>query len=355
MQKMTTDKITMQEVADALGLSRNTVSKALNDNPRIPKATRETIIRKATQMGYKHHALIEQPPVSTGGTIAFFTSQKSNREGLFFNSMPDKNHFGSRFLSGFTERMSVHGYTLTIYILRPEDIASCVAPANFELDKISGILCIELFDETYCNFIYTMQKPTLFSDSYVFSPDDPLKADIVMMENSKSTAAMVMHMMDKGKRTVGFIGDYHHCQSFFERWEGYNHALRRNSVELESRYCILESDDKSYGDSVWLLEKLRAMGELPDAFMCANDYIATSILEALKKMGKSIPEDILVAGFDDAAESAFLSPPLSTVHIPSYEMGIIAADTMLRRIQMPDLPFISSYIQTKLVLRESTG
>ena len=117
----------------------------------------------------------------------------------------------------------------------------------------------------------------------------------------------------------------------------------------------MESDDKPYGDSSWLLEKLRAMGELPDAFMFANDYIATGIIEALKKIGKSIPEDILIAGFDNAPESAFLSPPLSTVHIPSYEMGLIAADTMLRRIQNPAMPFISSYIQTKLILRESIG
>jgi LacI family transcriptional regulator len=100
--------------------------------------------------------------------------------------------------------------------------------------------------------------------------------------------------------------------------------------------------------------KLRAMGKLPRAFMCANDTLAFPVLEALKTLGKSVPQDIMVAGFDNNPETQLLYPRLTTVHIPSYEMGIAAADTMLRRIERPGFPYTTTYIQTTPQFREST-
>jgi LacI family transcriptional regulator len=342
---MADTKVTMQDIADSLGLSRNTVSKALNGNPSVPPSTRNLIVQKAAALGYKDFA----PPAGAagpknGGAIAFFASM-----------MPDKNHFGSQFLTGFTGRISRAAYTLTLFILRPEDIAARVLPPNFDIDKTAGILCIELFDPRYSEFLCGMQRPVLFADTHVVAGRGALSADIVMMENRSSSVAVVSRMIKRGAASIGFIGDAKHCQSFFERWEGYCEALGRAGLKPDTRQCILDDDSAPYRDSAWILGKLRSMGKLPGAFMCANDFLAAKTLEALHRLGKSVPKDIMVAGFDNAPEYQLLSPRLTTVHIPGYEMGVFAADTMLRRIEYPDFPPSISYLQTTPQFRESTG
>ncbi|MDR1636558.1 MAG: LacI family DNA-binding transcriptional regulator [Treponema sp.] len=343
---MAINRITMQDIADSLGLSRNTVSKALNGNPAVPASTRKMVIQKAASLGYKNYAAAGQEQIggsNKGGTIAFFASV-----------MPGKNHFGSQFLTGFTEHISRGSYTLSVYILRPEDIAACRAPMNFSHEQVSGILCIEMFDPPYCDFICAMNKPVLFADTYVIPAQRSLRADIMMMENRKSTESLVSYMIKKGAESIGFIGDRNHCQGFAERWEGFYRALVQAGLSVNPGQCILDDNREPYNDSDWMTEKLRVMGELPRAFMCANDTLALSVLEALKTLGKSAPQDVMVAGFDNNLETQLLQPRLSTVHIPSYEMGVAAADTMLRRIERPGFPYTTTYMQTTPQFREST-
>jgi LacI family transcriptional regulator len=341
---MAGNKVTMQDVADSLGFSRNTVSKALNGHLSVPVSTRSLIIQKAAQMNYKNYAALELTGAQKGGgTIAFFTS-----------SMPDKNHFGAPFLSGFTEHMSLNGYTLAIYVLRGTDVTSSIAPANFSAENTAGILCIELFNPVYCDFICKMGIPVLFADTFVNQGYRPLHADIVMMENTQSTATLVQYMIEKGARTVGFVGDSQHCQSFFERWESYHHTLRQSGITMDERLCILKEDSSLYQSSAWLEEQLLAMPFLPDAFMCANDAIAADLLRALKSMNKNIPEEIMVTGFDNSPESRVSHPSLTTIQIPSYEMGIFAAEQMLHRIKNPLFPHTTTYVQTVPIFREST-
>ncbi|MDR2792653.1 MAG: LacI family DNA-binding transcriptional regulator [Treponema sp.] len=339
-------RVTMRDIADALGLSRNTVSKALNGNPAVPASTRNMVIQKAESLGYKNYVSSNQAQTGAdgkGGTIAFFASV-----------MPGKNHFGSQFLTGFTERMSRGSYTLSVYILRQEDIDAGRAPLNFSREHVSGILCIEMFDPSYCDFICAMNKPVLFAETYVIPAQRSLRADIMMMENRKSTESLAAYMIKKGAKSIGFIGDRNHCQGFAERWEGFCRALLHAGLSVNPARCVLDDNREPYNDSAWMTEKLRAMGELPEAFMCANDTLAISVLEALKTLGKSAPQDIMVAGFDNNLETQLLYPRLTTVHIPSYEMGIAAADTMLRRIECPGFPYTTTYIQTTPRFREST-
>lgn len=118
--------------------------------------------------------------------------------------------------------------------------------------------------------------------------------------------------------------------------------------------CIVEPNSAPYGEAAWLVERLRAMPSLPDAFVCANDYLAVHLMKALKYLNLHIPEDVMVAGFDDSPEATVAEPPLSTVRIPSGEMGFIAAGILLDRIQRPTLPYRCCYVQTAPVWRETT-
>ena len=92
---------------------------------------------------------------------------------------------------------------------------------------------------------------------------------------------------------------------------------------------------------------------MPDAFVCANDYLAIPLLLTLKKRGLSIPQDIMITGFDGTAQSAFTDPPLTTVTIHGTEIGRLAAELLLNRIRIPTLPFSWTHVKSTPVWRES--
>ena len=104
-----------------------------------------------------------------------------------------------------------------------------------------------------------------------------------------------------------------------------------------------------------LFDHLQSLPALPDAFICANDFIAINLISSLRRMHLRCPEDILVMGFDDSPESRFHSPSLTTVHIHTQAMGQLAAELLLDRIAEPDRPPRTTYSLTDLIRRESSS
>lgn len=340
---MAAKKITMQDIADACGLSRNTVSKVFNGRGSVPEATRQQVLEKARQMGYRQLPAAEDRPAVQGRSIALLTL-----------CMPGRNHYGSNFISSFANRMSRAGYTLMIYEIQPDEHRDCRLPANFVLENTAGILCIEMFDRRYTDFICRLGLPVIFSDTYARADFSAMAGDFISMENTTSSMAVTSRLIERGARKLGFVGDHTHCNSFYERFNGFRTAVARGGLTLDPNLCIVEPNSAPYGEAAWLVERLRAMPCLPDAFVCANDYLAVHLMKALKCLNLRIPEDVMVAGFDDSPEATVAEPPLSTVRIPSGEMGFIAAGILLDRIQRPTLPYRCCYIQTTPVWRSST-
>ncbi len=343
---MAKEKVTIQDIADALGISRNTASKALNGSASIPDETRNKVIKKAIELKYKQFAYMESDSLMTKppGNIALLTA-----------NMPSNSHFGSRLISGLEKRISAEGYNLSIHIVRDIDRSSLMLPNNFEATKVDGMICIELFDLEYSKKITSLGLPTIFIDcaADLFYPD--LEADLLLMENEHSTYRLTKQLIDKGCTSLGFIGDYHHCKSFHERWTGFTRALNEKAIPLNLDQCVLNPDREFFSDSDWMDKRLGEMKHLPSGFVCANDFIAVNVMKALKNKNVQIPEDIVVTGFDNANESRIVEPHLTTVHIYSNEMGITAANMLLSRIKEPSQPYQVTHIQTKPIFRESTG
>lgn len=340
---MAAKKITMQDIADACGLSRNTVSKVFNSRGSVPEATRQQVLDKARQMGYR------QLPEPVGHSVP-----QSRSIALLTLCMPGRNHYGSNFISSFANRMSRAGYTLVIYEIQPDEHRDCRLPANFVLENTAGILCIEMFDQRYTDFIGKLGLPVIFSDTYARADFSAMAGDFISMENTTSSIAVTNRLIALGARTLGFVGDHTHCNSFYERFNGFRTALARSGLTLPAQLCITEPNRFPYGETAWLVEHLQAMPRLPDAFVCANDYLAIHLIKALKRMQVRIPEDVMVVGFDDSPEASVAEPQLSTVRIASSEMGFIAAGILLDRIQRPTLPYRCCYVQTAPVWRATT-
>ncbi|MET3847611.1 LacI family DNA-binding transcriptional regulator [Paenibacillus sp. OAE614] len=339
------EKVTIQDIADALGISRNTASKALNGSDSIPGETRNRVIKKAIELKYKQFAYMETESLmpKNPGNIALLTQ-----------NMPSMSHFGAKLISGLEKRISGEGYNLSIHIVRDIERSSLQLPNNFEASKVDGIICIELFDMEYSKLITSLGLPTIFIDCAADMSYPDLEADLLLMENEHSTYFMTKRLIEDGCSSLGFIGDYNHCKSFNERWAGFNRALAEAGIPLDLSQCVLEPDREFFSESDWMEQRLDNMPDTPSGFVCANDFIAVNVMKALKNRQIAIPEKIVVAGFDDAPESRIIEPRLTTVHIYSDEMGITAANMLLSRIKEPEQPYQVTHIQTKPLFREST-
>lgn len=344
-------KVTIQDIADALGISRNTVSKAINNSDGLAEATREKILQKAVEMGYKQFSYVASlsggisRPVpadpsefpAPAGEIALFSAL----------SFLQSNHFAVPMFDRLQKELSLLGYSLNMYKVEQENLARHTLPFTFDAERVSAIVCFEMFDRAYDEMLCGLGLPVLFVDGPNKRYGDSLPADQLYMENTTGITRLVNEMLEKGKRRIGFIGDYEHCQSFFERYTAFRSAMSLAGVPVNEAYCIKNTS----GD---MLPALAALAELPELFICANDFIAVDTMQALRKLGRSVPGDILLSGFDDAPESRIISPALTTVHIHTQIMAFSAIHLLQTRIKEPFLDYRTVYTATELICRDST-
>jgi len=158
----------------------------------------------------------------------------------------------------------------------------------------------------------------------------------------------VCDMLRQGIRRIGFIGDYEHCQSFYERYTAFRCAMLMAGMPVENRFIIRSNARKG------IEAKVKGLKELPELFLCANDFIAMDTVHVLQEMGLTVPGDVAVSGFDDAPESRLCSPRLTTIHIHTQSMAFGAIQLLMTRIKEPSLDFRTAYTETELIYREST-
>lgn len=336
-------KVTIQDIADALSISRNTVSKAINNADGLADATKEKILQKAVEMGYKQfsyvNALSEAQRLCSGfqGEIALLT-------GRFLSH----SHFASLVLDRFQHEVSELGYTTKMHRVTQSDIVSKTLPASFHADQVKGIVCVEMFDWDYDNMLCELGIPILFIDGPAKIGGRNLPADQLYMDNTTPITKLVGDLIAQGFRRIGFIGEYTHCQSFYERYCAYYLTMAMSGLPVDEKFVI------NYNHVEQLQMAVESLGALPEVFICANDFLAWDTMEALAAVGKQVPEDVLLTGFDDSAESRFSKPSLTTVHIHSQITAFSAVHLLISRIKAPSLDFRTVYTETELIYRNST-
>lgn len=340
-------RVTMQTIADACGLSRNTVSKIFNGRGAVPEATRELVLAKAQELGY-----IQSPEVQEAAVSCPIVHKNI---ALLTHSKPSLHNFGSLFITNFTDQICRSGYNLKIFEISETDYASKTLPSHFALEEITAIITIELFDRDYTEMLCDLGVPVLLIDSYTRAPGELMRCDLVYMENYASSIALTSRMIEQGAKSIGFVGDINHCSSFHERWNGFRTAMQDAELPVDKSVCILADDSEPYGEVDWMVNALSSLSHIPDGFVCCNDFVAIRIMQALRKMGLSIPENVMVAGFDGTTEAEVVYPPLTTALIPSSDIGRMSADILLERVENPELPFRCTFVKTTPIWRESTS
>lgn len=347
-------KVTIQDIASELQLSRNTVSKAINNTGVLADATREKILRKAAEMGYKQFAYLPLFQEDTAKAAEHSILPSDKREiAMLTTQFLSSSHFSSMMLDRFQSEIEhLHSCT-TIHRISPIELKEKKLPSSLDIQRTAGIICFEVFDYDYAQMLCDLDVPLLFVDTPVMDMRPPLKADRLYMENRIEVQNAVAHMVQRGKKRISFAGDKNHCQSFFERYMAYKDAVEYFGLTEGLSTCAMPSGQQNY--PVSLYETIRRFKTMPDAFVCANDFVAMDLVKALNELGYSVPDDIWVCGFDDSQEASYFSPHLTSIHIHEQIMGYTAANLLMTRIEEPSLNYRTVYTETNLILRESTG
>lgn len=344
-------RVTIQDIADALGLSRNTVSKALNNSEGLAEATRERILQAAIDMGYKQFAYA-RGLMNAQSRLAARTAvlgDSSKREvALITTTYLAPPHFSSLMLDAFQNELIQLGFTLNTHRVTCANLEDLSLPLTLDLSRVAAIICIEMFDWAYDKMLCDLDVPILFVDGPACPHGECLPADQLCMQNVPQVTQLVNDMLEKGCQHIGFIGNWKHCQSFYERYSAFRLTMLMADVPVNPLHCIREN----YAEGI--RNCLEATDSLPDLFVCANDFVALDALQALHELGLEVPRDVMLAGFDDSAESRRSVPPLTTIHIHTQVMAYSAIQLLRTRIEEPSLDFRRVYTETTLIYRAST-
>lgn len=332
-------RVTVQDIADSLGLSRTTVSKVLNGSPAVSDNTRALVLNKARELNYRTLPQAEPVTVQADPTPNYFA--------LVMHAIPGGLHIGTAVISGLDKILRQEGYSLITCAITDEEYRQMTLPPILTTPQIKAIVCIELFHPEYTRLLNSLGKPILFIDACVAFREMDLAADLLLMDSRNSAHRMLRTLIRNHSITsMGFVGDADHCISFRERYEAFLVSAAEGGVDT-SRSII--SADRHYGDPEWLRRKLEEMDQLPQLFFCANDFLAAGLLSALEAMGKQVPKDVMVCGFDGIATTN----RLTTIYTPSDQIGTHAATILLHKIRSGSRISTSAYLHTKVIYRES--
>ena len=341
-------RVTLQDIANELGISRNTVSKAINNSDGIAAATRDKILQKAVEMDYKQFSYVNSIMGSDEMTSLSEPPQYQGEIALLTSTFLTQSHFSSTMLDKFQHEISQAGFPMNTHRVTKENLRTKTLPYTFRKDLVKAVLCIEMFDYDYDKMICELNVPVLFIDGPVKKDGYSLPADQLYMDNTTEITRFVNDMLAAGKTRIGFVGNYNHCQSFYERYAAFRMAMLMADVPVDERYifCSNRADE--------FIETISELEELPDVFICANDFLAGDLIRNLFAIGKSVPEDVLVLGFDNSPESRMFRPALSTVHIHTQVMAFAAMQLLISRKNEPSLDARIVHTETELIYRDST-
>jgi LacI family transcriptional regulator len=332
-------EITIYDISKALNISASTVSRGLNNNPKVRKEVRRKIFQVADEMGYRPNK--------------FASSLRLKRTRSLGVVIPRiDSHFMSTVISGMEKVAKLKGYQLLIS--QSEESVSLEAENIQALfnSRVDGFL-VSLSSETtnLDHFEYAFRKdiPLLFFDR-VFCQSNSI---CVVIDNYKAGYEATNHLIQQGCRNIACVTGSLNQNVYKDRLRGFRQALTDNSIKHEEDLVIVSN--LSYSSGEIIVRDLMKRQTMPDGIFTANDNSAVSIICELKKAGYNIPEDIAVVGFNDDPVSTVIEPNLTTVHYPGREMGEIAAGYMIKILEGTQFEKVNTIIlNSELIIRQSS-
>ena len=342
-------KVTMREIARELKVSINTVSLVLNNRTGVGEEMRRKVLRTAEQMGY----LEQNDKYNT-------TYSKKNicvlLKKIYFNDM----HFYSKVLYGIESEANRLGYDVLVnFIDETDEVPNCI-----KLKKVCGVIILGSVPEEKVKKIknyHIPELPIVFVDHTSYEE----AFDSVLTDNRIGVYKAVDYLMENGFEKIGFFGDLDYSQSIKERYWGYIEAIRRipelrdikKSFDYAAKYSVTIDVEQFVLDknTEAIINKIKTVRELPEAFVCSNDRAAILLSSALQTMGYKVPKDISVIGFDDMDIGTMVIPRLTTMHVKMKGMGMRALNVLIWRLSNRNAPAEKILMPVELVIRDSVS
>ncbi|MBP3609947.1 MAG: substrate-binding domain-containing protein [Lachnospiraceae bacterium] len=329
-------KIRMADLAEQLGISVVSVSKALSGKEGVSDEVREKVLALAKQMNYVplRNRAPKEEKASVSGNIGILVADRYFADNAFYTNLYRQ----------IQKKCNSKGFSALLEIISWESEHQGVLPAMLQGKKADGIIFMGELKREYLTKVMQCGLPYMLLDFY----DEELDADGVTSDNLTGGYRLANHLIQKGKKSIGFIGSIHATSSIMDRYLGYTKAMLNARLAMEPKW-ILEDRDR---DGSFIEPELPE--ELPEAFLCSCDEVAYNLVEQLKKRGLRVPEDVAVVGYDDYYFAQICNPPLTTYRVNVEEMGTTVANQMIYRITGKHIVHGNLVAKGNFVKRQST-
>jgi LacI family transcriptional regulator len=337
--------VTLKQIAEKLGISITTVSKALKEYPDVSKKTRKLVRETASMLNYKPNSFAVN-----------LRTKESKIIGLIIPVIV--HHFFSSVIKGIVAQAEKKGY-LVIILQSNESYELEKKQIDLLLSKrVDGIL-ISLANETadfkHLNQVISQETPLVMFDKIA----KIVKCSKVIIDDRKAAYKATQHLIDIGcKRIAHFRGSLL-PQNSIDRFLGYKKALIDNNLEYDpSLVYICECGEMSFEEGKKNASQLLKDHKDIDGIFINTDLVAIGAMTELIKQGVKIPEDISVVGFSNWFMASIISPSLTTINQPGLEMGKNSFKLLYKEIKERKKKKTINYkelvLETELVIRNST-
>lgn len=334
--------VSIEDIAQAAGVSHATVSRALRDSGRISPAVRATVQRLAQEMGYTPNAVAQS-----------LKGQRTHTVGLVVTSIADP--FYGRLTRGVDEGARQADMDVFLGISHNNADEEMAVIESFQRRRVEGIITASsrLADEQLERLARCGTPVVLVNRQ---SEGAQRRFPSVQVDNFGGALLAVRHLAALGHEKIAYLGATNRPVANRERERGYRHAMREARLPLRDGWVKSGAvDRRSYSDDVEDGRRLmaEALREGVTAAFCFNDMHAVGALMACHESGIATPGDVSIIGFDDVDTARYVSPPLTTIHQPKLRLGQMAVDLLLRL--MADQAVADECVGVELVARASTG
>jgi LacI family transcriptional regulator len=334
-------QVKLSDVARLANVSLGTASQALNQRSNVSEDTRARVLEAAIALGYLKDPLktIHAQEISVVGMLTKHD----------VNLATTVNAFYSHVQAGVEQACREYGINLMVSAIEVDrQNRPVMLPAMIKDQHPDALLFVGTFlDDTIDSIYKDLEIPIVLIDSY--APHLPY--DSVLTDNRQGTTLALEYLIEHGHKHIGIVGSYEKSPpSILERRAGYLETLERHGLQP-----YLENSDLLKATGYSATKTLLARSPEVTAIFACNDEVATGVMQALRDLGKRIPQDVSVIGFDNVDYTAELYPPLTTINVQKTWLGRLGVRMLVERSKYPNQPQTTSSLATHLVERQSVA
>jgi LacI family transcriptional regulator len=306
----------------------------------VKASTRKKINDLAGSLGYRQNVVASS-----------LRLQKTNTIGVIFHEL--NSYFIISVLAGIEKVVTEAKYNLII-VHSAEDANLEIANAgNLFQKRVDGVIASLSFNTQNLNHFKQFESkkiPVVFFDR-VFQKSDSAK---IIINNFEAGYDATTHLIEQGCKRIAHITSSLKRNVYAERLRGYKHALLDHNLKYDEKLVVIDGFKEE--DAIRSANKIIAMKNLPDGIFITNDFCAAVVMQALKDAGIRIPQDIAIVGFNNDSISKVISPKLTTINYPGFEMGQLAARTLINHLKgVWDMSVPGTMVmKSELIVRESS-